>query len=119
MTPNDQIKIWRAAAEAATEGPWTVSDKTTVWANSKRKYIVPPDDMRPEEMREEDAEFIALARQAVPALCDMVERRDKALEEAKEIIMTTARIIEHLGLPETAQETKEQATHIDKILEEG
>ncbi len=67
MTLPEKLKAWRELSDKATPGPWG-SEADEVWYPSSDGDIVF------EVLSEQDAEFIAAARSAVPELCDEVER---------------------------------------------
>jgi hypothetical protein len=99
------ITAIRDRADSATLGPWehvgngdvmgpepdTSGRVTTDWARSlgpRRAHII--EDLGGQEgggyaLAESDAEFIAAARQDVPALCDEVDRLRAAIREASAI----------------------------------
>lgn len=101
MTAPDAARLadWRALAEAATPGPWA-------WRVTEDRHwaeVTPPPDDRDgpvaRSLADDDAAFIAAARDAVPALLDEVERlraeRDRAVRDALD---EAARRIEALML---------------------
>lgn len=77
-TTRERRDEWKRLAEAATEGPWDL-DMNKRWGSWK--VTAPPSDGHPDYSRkiadslltEADAEFIAAAREAVPALIAEVE----------------------------------------------
>lgn len=79
---NDQLEAIRKRAEAATPGPWEVwtgcSWRRIGSSRTAREVILPtnhPSDNHPDlSMREEDGEFVAHAREDIPALLAEVER---------------------------------------------
>jgi hypothetical protein len=82
MTPTpDQLKAWREATEGVTPGPWRVfgrrSDKLLCIYSRKVDDVVHwagfDATSGPWTKRRRDAAFIALSRQALPALLDEVE----------------------------------------------
>lgn len=80
MITDEQLAEWRRLADAAWPGPWELeldrNDQQNVYA-ADRTWIalLPHQCVRSiEEERERDAEFIAAARAAVPALIAEVER---------------------------------------------
>lgn len=90
-----KLAEWRKLCEAATAGPWYARDcefmgeGTGCWHAQLRRASVEEEKAagQPDEMTlfgttsctEEDAHFIAAAREAVPALLDEVERLRKRL----------------------------------------
>ncbi len=116
MTKLEEI---RAAAEAATEGPWTTekhgkkhgafSDQCIVAAVARGQGIYTP--ALKGTFPANDQKFIALARTAVPALCD-------ALEFAMGTIEAIAEVNEEKGIfPEVTKMLKETPALVDKILD--
>ena len=93
MITDEQLKKWRALADAATPGPWLIDEAescigdvfslieiggipfndtiSTVGSEGERYVFNLP-----------DAKLIAAAREAVPALIDEVERLRARLENA-------------------------------------
>ena len=86
MTP-ERIAELRALADAATRGPWTVADLRHQRGGQIR--IFPHGDIHIANVlaRHEDAvanaEFIAAARSALPALLDEVERLREIRDTAR------------------------------------
>lgn len=97
MITEEQLREWRELAEKATPGRWqwwtsnswrrlkselgtgttrNVLEPYTVWHDKHPDCLVHDDDM----------DFIAASRTAVPALCEEVERLREALSLAETII---------------------------------
>src|SRR5688500_14177874 len=70
----ESIEEIEKRAEAATPGPWWVSPNPEQWVESEHDY--PPS-------RLQDAEFIAHAREDIPALIESLRARDELLAECK------------------------------------
>lgn len=83
MTTND-IDAIRKLANAADDGPWTAHDDGLVWA----ERIGDPVSGSAEQP---NAEFIAAARQIVPALCDEVEQLRTELDRERRAHVCTVR----------------------------
>ncbi|UOY86865.1 hypothetical protein [Bacillus glycinifermentans] len=78
----DQLEEIRQRAEAATEGPWHYV------ITAEGAYILDQDSdlISGECAREQDARFIASARQDIPALLDHIAEIDRKLRKAELII---------------------------------
>lgn len=88
MIPEDKLNAWEAAARAATEGPWSFDGYQMISQDSSLNYgtrIVLDveqgtvyseysSDSASLDIKPEDATFIALSREAVPALIEEVRR---------------------------------------------
>jgi hypothetical protein len=95
----------RAAAEAASVGPWRISDPDPIDEHSYLSVVRlrPPgsefvaEDWIAEIVAEEsDATFIAGARQWVPALCDEVEALRVSRQAALDALADTVRAHESI-----------------------
>jgi hypothetical protein len=76
--PKAKIEELRALAEKATPGPWTVEvglDADDVRARPSLNCSI----ATAQRCEEDDARFIAAAREALPALLDEVERLERRL----------------------------------------
>lgn len=77
------LKAIKARADKASPGPWFIFGRkgTEVLDGhpdyDSSEYIVPSNDMHPEKMRPENAEFICHAREDIPALIARVEELEK------------------------------------------
>jgi hypothetical protein len=84
VTPS-RIAELRALAAGATPGPW----KAESWDNGTARELI---DVITDEVRvagyayKPDAEYIAAAANAVPELCDEIERLTRELREAREAL---------------------------------
>ena len=78
MITDEQLKKWRALADAATPRPWEYSPETYRLAISR--WV---DFSCPITVNHNDGKFIAAAREAVPALIDEVERLREENEKLK------------------------------------
>jgi len=81
MITAEQLKEWRALADAATPGPWTYSMSGDLGTKAELRLIVrrhlaePLGTMEPNWIPgNADMSFIKNAREAVPALINEVER---------------------------------------------
>jgi hypothetical protein len=77
------LEAIKQRAEKATPGPWDITENTVHVGDeygSDFRYIVPIDDMRPDQPRVEDAAFIAHARDDVRALVARVEELELVLQ---------------------------------------
>ena len=81
ITPST-LAEWRALAEAATAGPWTISSGATMSGETEFWITETSDRFEP------DAAFIAAARTAVPALLDEVAR----LTEERRVLVEALRL---------------------------
>ncbi len=88
MITKEQLEKWKQLDEAATDGPWRFDhghvvhkDVSVIWIANCRSSPVP----------EYDAEFIAAAREAVPALISEVERLQQEKKRAAEVVCNGAR----------------------------
>lgn len=88
MTKLD-IEAIKARAEAATEGPWEVSSEgpgypvgifSRLGTKSARTVIYPDDDY---ETGEPDLEFIAHAREDIPALLTYIDELEAQIERVR------------------------------------
>jgi hypothetical protein len=77
----DVVERARSALEGVTKGPWdTVSGASNVWhfpdedERDQRPTIILGGNHQAGHVRQEDAEFIAAARQLVPELIAEIER---------------------------------------------
>ncbi|WP_060210221.1 hypothetical protein [Sporosarcina koreensis] len=73
----EQLEAIRERAEAATEGPWKNFDGGYIVGGSE----IAVGEVVAEAERDADAEFIAHAREDIPALLAEVERMQKIINE--------------------------------------
>lgn len=74
MTTDDRLAAIRVRAEAATDGPWLQLPPWKTVPTTRSAIISPNGDIADRIETEEDAEFVAHAREDVPYLLDEVER---------------------------------------------
>ena len=79
--PQDKLDEWRRLIDAATPGPWTkdageLCNQDSIWSEKCRGYIQVTADV----FEGTDKDFIAAAREAVPALLDEVEQLRAAVK---------------------------------------
>lgn len=103
MTNLDKIK---AAAEAATEEPWGESKYVTLGHEKSRQVFGNDGEHLAMFLKKEDSEFAALARTAVPALC-----------EALGVAKVELRKIHEEMAGKDCPEYYEAEARIDKLLE--
>lgn len=82
---DEQLAAWRALADAATEGPWSIVEEPGEWngdppdehpmaVEAADREVASNHKYYPRGVRHVDMRFIAAARAAVPALLDEVAR---------------------------------------------
>src|SRR5690606_21978359 len=82
MTP-EQLAAIRARAEAATPGPWHDDQDGMVYSTCQPGCAVVINDI---DLAVEDAEFIAHAREDIPALVAEVERLQVELARVRPVV---------------------------------
>ncbi len=82
----DDLEAIRQRAEAATEGYWGADDSEWPGNGNLRYWINTHWDGVAAAVTKEDAEFIANARQDIPALLDHIAEIDRKLRKAELII---------------------------------
>jgi len=84
-TVTTKLAEWEALANAATEGPWDTDGGGTSIGHGDKWVAHVVDQQEPNEpvQARADAEFIAHARQIVPALLGFVREVQAACERAK------------------------------------
>ena len=108
MTKLDQIK---AAAEAATEGPWEVTEDKDSWIiTSGNQFLFYLSKVFWEDC-EANAKFAALSRTAVPALCEAIEEHTNMTKMARSAFAKDCKIVELMAIIDNFD------ARIDKILE--
>lgn len=80
---HEQLEAIRKRAEKATEGPWNYYFTHGISVKSESKEIL---DDEVGVIRYTDAEFIAHAREDIPALLAEVERLKAQLSEAESLL---------------------------------
>ncbi|MED3650001.1 hypothetical protein [Heyndrickxia sporothermodurans] len=86
---NEQLEAIRKRAEAATEGPWELDeDDFGLWNRNGRNYI----GSIGKSMADSDAEFIAHAREDVPALLSLVAQQRAEVERLRNEISFIANV---------------------------
>lgn len=103
----------RARADAATPAPWAYrTDATnthfTTWLSQDRSY--PGERLASEIKHQDDALFIARAREDVPALCDAIEAQAAEIAKWKEAAQYNADTAKA-----HADEAREQAAEISTL----
>lgn len=90
----------RGREKVATQGPWAVQDKGAI------PLIYGPDGERVAKVidHQEDAAFIAHAREDIPALLDEVERLRAENEQLKEIAWNGIQLMDKTVIREAARE---------------
>lgn len=90
----------RGREKVATQGPWAVQDKGAI------PLIYGPDGERVAKVidHQEDAAFIAHAREDIPALLDEVERLRAENEQLKEIAWNGIELMDKAVIREAARE---------------
>ena len=113
MISNKQLAEWRAKTDAATEGPWNDCGERGV---TQTRHITRDVWTIPRII--EDVTFIAITREAMPALLDEVERlravTSKAIDERNkyherldaigEGVGLIDGLVKHCACPEVAKE---------------
>ena len=87
MTP-EQLAAIRARAEAATPGPWHDDQDGMVYSTCQPGCAVVINDI---DLAVEDAEFIAHAREDIPALVAEVERLQTELARMRPVVEAAQR----------------------------
>lgn len=108
---DEELAAIRARAEAATPGPW-LADMTEIWSDSREYFSWLPHD-RPylsedhpyshSDQGNLDTEFIAHARQDIPALLAEVERLQERERKLVSIVWAVAHGIHDILLPRKAR----------------
>lgn len=110
MIHKSQLASWRAVCEAATPGPWRNGIGGVVQLSDAGKGypldyypgcadVVTTDGADSVVATENDLEFIAAARTAMPALLDEVERLRKLVGEACDLADIADDLIDPAALP--------------------
>lgn len=99
LTEERLVEI-RGREKAASDGPWAVQDKGAI------PLIYGPDGERVAKVidHQEDAAFIAHAREDIPALLDEVERLRAENEQLKEIAWNGIELMDKAVIREAARE---------------
>lgn len=121
-TPRERRDEWKRLADAATEGPWDL-DMNKRWGSWK--VTAPPSDGHPDYSRkiadslltEADAEFIAAAREAVPALAAEVETLSVERDDLRAKLKLCATTLDEVAgvLNDTEAERDSLAAKIEAV----
>ena len=107
ITPDVRARL-RALADAATPGPWEadLSDPSPAWA-----AVTTPDRCIAEHLTREDAQLVAAARAAVPALLDALDAAEAERDHARSIAVSAG-----AAAQQTITELEAERDHLDAQL---
>ncbi|WP_032376693.1 hypothetical protein [Rhodococcoides fascians] len=96
----EELAAIEARASAATEGPWTTESDPTGTCIYAIPLLAQGDGFVAQDLRSApDAEFIAHAREDVPALLAAVRERDNTIARVRARIDSAERIAKALDFP--------------------
>lgn len=121
MIPKSKIEEWRQIANGATPGPWSYDrDEGEIHADSRSTSDGEPWHVVPAQaeghIKTNDGLFVALSREAVPALIEEVERLHKVI--AKELSENDGLGAEYTYVRALKEEIESQAKELDRMVGE-